>query len=36
MTFQWPLQLHSDFCDSVVTIVVKNDNSHLFNQLKNP
>jgi len=22
MTFQWPLQLHTNFCDKVVTIVV--------------
>jgi hypothetical protein len=36
MTSQWPLQLHNDFCDQVVTIVVEKDNRHFFDQSKNP
>jgi hypothetical protein len=33
MTFQWPLQLHNDFCD-LVTIIVEKDNSHFFDWFK--
>jgi hypothetical protein len=36
MTSQRPLQLHSDFCDKIVTIVVKKDNSRFFDSSKNP
>jgi len=36
MTTQWQLQLHNDFCDQVVIIVVENNCSHFFNWLKNP
>jgi hypothetical protein len=36
MTSQWPLQLHSDFFDQVIIIVVEKGNSHFFNQSKNP
>ncbi len=30
MTSQWPLQLHSHFCDKIVTIVINKDISRLI------
>jgi hypothetical protein len=33
MTSQWPLQ-QSDFCDEVVTIAVKKNNSYFFDRFK--
>ncbi len=36
MTFQWPLQLDNGYYDEVITIVVKNDSIHFFDQSKNP
>jgi hypothetical protein len=29
MTSQWPLSLHSDFCDQIIAIIVEKDNSCL-------
>jgi hypothetical protein len=36
MTSQWLLQLHNDFCDQIVIIVVEKNRSHFFDQSKNP
>jgi hypothetical protein len=36
MTSQWPLQLHSDFCDQVVIFIIENDNNCFFDRSQNP
>jgi hypothetical protein len=36
MTSQWPLQLHSDFCDQFILFVIENDSNYFFDRSKNP